>query len=50
MTTNYLLPEETLQGILVYLGTRPYTEVAQGIASLTQLEKVKEEEDGPETE
>ena len=34
---NYVLPEETVKTILVYLYKRPYQEVAQLISLLSQL-------------
>ena len=37
---NYILPEETVKTILVYLYKRPYQEVAQLISLLSQLKPV----------
>ena len=37
---NYILTEETRSVILKYMYTRPYQEVAQGIAVLMQLPKL----------
>jgi len=38
--TNYIMTEETRNVILKYMYTRPYQEVAQGIAVLMQLPKL----------
>lgn len=35
---NYLLPARVRDAIVNYLGTRPYSEVAQGIGALMSLE------------
>lgn len=35
---TYLIPQELLTGILQYLATRPYAEVAQAIDALRQLQ------------
>jgi len=37
---NYILTEETRSIILKYMYTRPYQEVAQGIAVLSKLPKL----------
>jgi hypothetical protein len=37
---EYAIPESVLKTILGYLGTRPYTEVAQGIQVLQSLRKI----------
>ena len=37
---NYILTEETRSVILKYMYTRPYQEVAQGIAVLMKLPKL----------
>ena len=41
MEKQFILPESILAAILRYLETRPYAEVAQGIAALTRLEELK---------
>lgn len=41
MEKQYLLPEHLLVALMRYLETRPYKEVAAGIAGLSQLEEVK---------
>lgn len=41
---RYIIEEDKLQAILSYLGTRPYTEVVQGIQGLVNLEEFKESE------
>ena len=38
--TNYIITEEQLQVIMKYMFTRPYQEVAQGIAVLSKLPKL----------
>ena len=38
--TNYIMTEEVRSVILKYMYTRPYQEVAQGIAVLVQLPKL----------
>ena len=38
--TNYIMTEEVRSVILKYMYTRPYQEVAQGIAVLMQLPKL----------
>ena len=40
MNNNYILTEETRAIILKYMYTRPYQEVAQAIAVLSQLPKL----------
>ena len=42
---NYILPEETVKIILVYLYKRPYQEVAQLIALLSQLKPADSKKD-----
>jgi hypothetical protein len=37
---NYIITEEQLQVIMKYMFTRPYQEVAQGIAVLSKLPKL----------
>ena len=37
---NYIITQEELQSILKYMFTRPYGEVAQGIAVLSKLPKL----------
>ena len=37
---NYIITEEQLQVIIKYMFTRPYQEVAQGIAVLSKLPKL----------
>ena len=37
---NYIITEEQLQVIMKYMYTRPYQEVAQGIAVLSKLPKL----------
>jgi hypothetical protein len=36
--TAFILPVETLNGLVEYLAKRPYIEVAKGIADLSQLQ------------
>jgi hypothetical protein len=36
---TYILPESLRNALLQYLETRPYSEVAQGIAALTSLQE-----------
>lgn len=43
MQKEFRLPEEVRQSLLEYLSTRPYREVAQGIAALMSLEEVTTE-------
>ena len=38
--TNYIITEEQLQVIMKYMFTKPYSEVAQGIAVLSKLPKL----------
>jgi hypothetical protein len=38
----YQLSEETLNAVLQYLGSKPYTEVAGLIAAIQKAEKVEE--------
>ena len=38
--TNYIITEEQLQVIMKYMFTKPYNEVAQGIAVLSKLPKL----------
>ena len=38
--SNYIITDEQLQVIMKYMFTRPYQEVAQGIAVLMQLPKL----------
>ena len=38
--SNYIITEEQLQVIMKYMFTRPYQEVAQGIAVLSKLPKL----------
>jgi hypothetical protein len=40
MSVNYIMTEEVRSVILKYMYTRPYQEVAQGIAVLVQLPKL----------
>jgi hypothetical protein len=40
MSVNYIMTEEVRSVILKYMYTRPYQEVAQGIAVLMQLPKL----------
>ena len=40
MMTNYIITEEQLQVIMKYMFTKPYSEVAQGIAVLSKLPKL----------
>lgn len=44
MEKQFILPESILAAILRYLETRPYAEVAQGIAALMRLEELKKTE------
>jgi len=37
---NYIITEEQLQVIMKYMLTRPYQEVAQGVAVLSKLQKL----------
>jgi hypothetical protein len=41
---KFIITEEILAGILQYLVTRPYQEVATGIQTLSKLEEIKQEE------
>lgn len=41
---KYILPENVLMGILAYLESRPYKEVAAGIYELSRLEEYQEKE------
>lgn len=38
MDTVYLLPDSIRQALIAYLSTKPYAEVAQGVAALQQLQ------------
>ena len=38
--SNYIITDEQLQVIMKYMFTRPYQEVAQGIAVLSKLPKL----------
>ena len=38
--TNYIITEEQLQVIMKYMFTKPYSEVAHGIAVLSKLQKL----------
>jgi hypothetical protein len=40
---QYKINEEVLNAILVYLMTRPYQDVANGIKMLQSLEEIKED-------
>ena len=40
---QYKISEDILKGILQYLATKPYAEVAQGIEALNKLEEIKEQ-------
>jgi hypothetical protein len=50
MEKHYLIPQSILDDIMQYLATRPYREVANGIAALRALKEVekskKEDADG----
>ena len=39
---KFIIEEKDLNAILQYLATKPYQEVAQGIAALTKLEEIKD--------
>jgi hypothetical protein len=41
MEKQFIIPESVVIGLIRYLETRPYKEVAQGIAMLSQLEEAK---------
>ena len=38
--TSYKIPEQVLQGVVNYLTSRPFIEVAEMIRFLTSLEKI----------
>lgn len=40
MEKHFIIPESVVVGLLRYLETRPYKEVAQGIQTLSQLEEL----------
>ncbi len=42
---TYEISEEVLKALLAYLYDRPFKEVAQGIAALSQLKEIKRESD-----
>jgi hypothetical protein len=42
---NYILPEEVLKALLIYLNERPYKEVAAGIEALSRLKVLEEKVD-----
>jgi len=47
---NFIIPEQVLVAAVNYLGTKPYSEVSQLIAALSQLQPVPEvPEVNPET-
>lgn len=37
---NYEISEEIVKGLIAYLQTKPYSEVAAGIAALSQLKEI----------
>jgi len=39
---KYIITEEELNNLVQYLNTRPYGEVAEGIAALQNLEKIQD--------
>jgi hypothetical protein len=41
---NYVISQELLNGLIQYLATRPYAEVAQAIDALRQLQPVDKPE------
>ena len=40
---QFKISEQVLQGLMQYLATKPYSEVAQGIEALSRLEEIKED-------
>ena len=42
---KYIITEEQLKGIIEYLASKPYAEVAKGIALLSQLPKVEDKKE-----
>jgi hypothetical protein len=47
---HYKLPENVLNGILDYMQTKPYKEVANGIYHLKSLKEIPQENECPENE
>lgn len=43
MSKKFIITEEILNGIVQYLASKPYGEVAEGIQALSTLEEIKEE-------
>ena len=41
MEKQFIISESVLVALMNYLQTRPYAEVAQGIAALSKLEEIK---------
>ena len=41
MERQFVIPESVLTALVNYLQTRPYAEVAQGIAAISRLEELK---------
>lgn len=47
---TYEISEEIVRGMLAYLETKPYKEVAAGIAALLQLKEIRSEKPEKKTD